>query len=304
MLATFSALTPIFLVIALGIGLRHWLARDVSFWRTVERLTYFVLFPSLLVHRLMTTDLPGNEVTSAILALVIPAVVMALVLIALRTRLAMKGPDFPSFLMGSIRFNSYAGLAAAYALYGADGLALFALLLAVYIPTVNVISTGVLARYAGQDAAPLASVLRAVITNPIIVACVGGISLNLFGLRLPLVLDNTLAILGDAALGFGLISVGAALHLESLRLGRRIITGASVIKLLLLPVLSAVLCTLFGVEGYAQGVVVLFAALPCSPAAYVLARQLGGNAELMAGIITGTTAAAILTMPVMLAILA
>ncbi len=49
MIAIFTALMPIFLVIALGIGLRRWLAPDVTFWRTVERITYFVLFPSLLV---------------------------------------------------------------------------------------------------------------------------------------------------------------------------------------------------------------------------------------------------------------
>ncbi|MBT5433568.1 MAG: AEC family transporter [Alphaproteobacteria bacterium] len=303
MTATFMALTPIFLVIVMGIGLRRWLVPDLSFWRSVERLTYFVLFPSLLLHRLMTTQLPTGEVVSSIFALVLPAVAVAVLLLLLRPRLGMSGRDFPSFLMGSIRFNSYAGLAAASALYGDDGLALFALLLAIYVPTLNVISTGVLARYAGEVSTTPLAVMYAIVTNPIIIACIAGITFNLVGLRLPLVLDRTLAILGDAALGFGLISVGAALQVESLRLGGRTIAAASVIKLLVLPVLAAVLCVLFGVEGISRGIVVLFAALPCSPAAYVLARQMGGNAELMAGIITGTTAAAILTMPIIQALL-
>jgi predicted permease len=46
---------------------------------------------------------------------------------------------------------------------------------------------------------------------------------------------------------------------------------------------------------------VLFAACPISASSYVLARQLGGDATLLARLITITTIAA--TMPLMLALL-
>jgi malonate transporter and related proteins len=301
-LAMFTALMPIFLVIALGIGLRRWLAPDVTFWRTVERITYFVLFPSLLVHTLMTTSLPDGEVLTSLLSLLLPAIAVTLLVLALRKALGLNGKDFPSFLMGAIRFNSYAGMAAAYALYGDDGLALFALLLAAYIPTVNVISTAALARYASPTGASIPAVLQAIATNPVVVACVIGLSMNLLEIRLPLVLDRTLAILGAAALGFGLISVGAALHLQSMRSDKRTIALASLLKLFVLPFFAWVFCSMLGVDGYAKSIVVLFAALPCSPAAYVLARQMGGNAELMAGIISAGTAGAILSIPIVLAL--
>lgn len=302
MIAIFTALMPIFLVIALGIGLRRWLAPDVTFWRTVERITYFVLFPSLLVHTLMTTSLPDGEVLTSLLSLLLPAVAVTLLVLTLRKPLGLNGKDFPSFLMGAIRFNSYAGLAAAYALYGDDGLALFALLLAAYIPTVNVISTAALARYASPTGTSISSVLRAIATNPVVLACIIGLSMNLLEIQLPLVLDRTLAILGAAALGFGLISVGAALHLQSMRSDKRTLALASLLKLFVLPFVAWVFCSMLGVDGYAKSIVVLFAALPCSPAAYVLARQMGGNAELMAGIISTGTAGAILSIPIMLAL--
>ena len=302
MLAIFTALMPIFLVIALGIGLRRWLAPDVTFWRTVERITYFVLFPSLLVHTLMTTSLPDGEVLTSLLSLLLPAVAVTMLLLILRRPLGLNGKDFPSFLMGAIRFNSYAGLAAAYALFGDDGLALFALLLAAYIPTVNIISTVALARFASPTGTSIPAVLRAIATNPVVLACVFGLSMNLLELRLPLVLDRTLGILGAAALGFGLISVGAALHLQSMRSDKKAIALASLLKLFVLPFVAWAFCSMLGVEGYARSIVVLFAALPCSPAAYVLARQMGGNAELMAGIISAGTAGAILSMPIVLAL--
>jgi malonate transporter len=48
---------------------------------------------------------------------------------------------------------------------------------------------------------------------------------------------------------------------------------------------------------------VLFTAAPISASSYVLARQLGGDAPLMAGLITITTICAAITMPAVLALL-
>ena len=72
---------------------------------------------------------------------------------------------------------------------------------------------------------------------------------------------------------------------------------ASGLKLLVVPALTAGVCAVFGVDGAARSVAVLFAALPTAPAAYALARQLGGDAELMAAILTVQTLLAALTLP-------
>ena len=48
-------------------------------------------------------------------------------------------------------------------------------------------------------------------------------------------------------------------------------------------------------------VAVLYNGLPTSASSYVLARQMGGDGKLMAGIITATTLAAALTLPVLVA---
>jgi predicted permease len=47
----------------------------------------------------------------------------------------------------------------------------------------------------------------------------------------------------------------------------------------------------------------VFNGSPTSAASYILARQLGGDAPLMAGIITVQTALAMITLPVLLTIL-
>lgn len=302
MAGTFAALAPIFIVIGLGVWIRHWLKADDGFWRLLEKLTYFILFPALLVHRLGTTVLPESGLVAAMAALLLPSLVVTVVGLVLRRPLGMNGTDFATGTMGAIRFNTYAGLAGAVALYGQEGLAIFALLLAGYIPTVNIISALLLGRFAQANAASPRALLRAVATNPLVVACIVGILINLSHVPVPAFAERTLAILGNAALGAGLVSVGAALRIESLVADRRGIAVATIVKLIALPAIAAGFCHLFGVGDLERAVVVLFAALPSSPAAYVLARQMGGNAPMMAGIITVSTPAAMIVIPLVLAL--
>jgi predicted permease len=146
--------------------------------------------------------------------------------------------------------------------------------------------------------------MLAIVTNPLVLACALGIGLSLAGIALPAAASGTLDIMGKAALGLGLLCVGASLKWSSLVESRWPIGGAALVKLVGLPLLAGLACHMLGVGGVERSVVVLFAALPASPAAYVLARQMGGNAEMMAGIITATTPLAMVTIPVALALLA
>jgi hypothetical protein len=301
---TFTALAPIFLVIALGIGARRWPVNSETFWSGAERLTYFVLFPALLVARLSANPIPTAGVVPAIAALIGPVLVLSALLPLAMPLLRMSGADFATFLMASIRFNTYAGLAASVALFGARGLAVFAILLAIYIPIVNVISCLALGRWASPAATTPRYLMLAIVTNPLVLACALGIGLNLAGIVLPAAASGTLDIMGKAALGLGLLCVGASLRWRSLVESRWPIGGAALVKLVGLPLLAGLACHVLGVGGVERSVVVLFAALPASPAAYVLARQMGGNAEMMAGIITATTPLAMVTIPVALALLA
>ena len=112
-----------------------------------------------------------------------------------------------------------------------------------------------------------------------------------------------LEILGSAALTLGLLCVGAGL--EPGRLGRNppALVAANMLKLVVMPVATWGFCRLLGVEDVTAATAVLFTAAPVSASSYVLARQLGGDAPLMAALITVSTIVAALTMPLALAML-
>jgi predicted permease len=172
----------------------------------------------------------------------------------------------------------------------------------VVVTLVNLLCVIVLVTHRGR-ALRWRDLLASVAANPLIVACVTGFALNTMGVGLFPLARSVLDILGSAALTLGLLCVGAGL--DPARLGRNppVLVAASMLKLVVMPLTTWLFCRLFGVEGVTAATAVLFAAAPISVSAYVLARQLGGDAPLMAGLITITTVGAVVTMPVVLALL-
>ncbi len=293
-----GALGPIFLLILLGLGLRRLGFPGDGFWPAAERLTYFLLFPALLVNRLAQARLEEYAVGPVAVVVVALLLGMTALVYALRPWLGVDGPAFSSVYQGAIRFNTYVGLAVALAVFHTEGGTVAALVMALMIPMINVLCVLVLSAHAGQTASA-ASVLRGLITNPLILACLVGIGLNLSGIGLPWGSAAVLDILARAALPLGLLAVGAGLRLAALsRPG--LLVAVSVLKLLVLPALAAVLCWLVQPGQMETAVLLTFAALPGASTAYILARQLGGDAPLMAAIVTVEIGLALVTLPVVL----
>ena len=212
--------------------------------------------------------------------------------------LKLNGPDFTSFLQGSVRFNTFIGLALA-AVLPAPALTYAVLILAVMIPLVNVICVVVFALYTSATLS-VRSVIMQVVKNPLVVVSIVGIVFNLFGWVPPNLVMGIVDKLALMALPVGLLAVGAGLQLQALRGAGATFAWSSVVKLLVLPLLTWFMASGLGLDHSAQQILTLYAALPTAASAYILARQLGGNAELMAAIITGQTLLAMLSLPVVM----
>jgi malonate transporter and related proteins len=302
MIAIVSALLPVFLLIATGYVLKQSKFPGDEIWPPLERLVYFLLFPALLGSNLANADLEGFEVLPLAGVIVASLAIMALVTIGLRRRFG-QGPALTSVFQGTVRFNSYVGLAIAAELWGAAGNALGAVVVAIMVPMSNALCVFALARFTGLHPPGIKAVSLMMAKNPLIIACLAGFLLNYTGLGMPPVIGPVIEILARAALPIGILCVGAGLDLSVVRHAGKRVTEASLLRLLGMPLLMAGLCLLFGVSGLTAKVVILMGALPTASSSFILARQMGGDVALMAGIITVSTLAAMVTMPLLLPIL-
>nr|WP_255682238.1 AEC family transporter [Luteimonas sp. BDR2-5] len=136
--------------------------------------------------------------------------------------------------------------------------------------------------------------------NPIILATLAGGLVNGLGITVPAPLANGLDIVGGASLALGLVCVGGGLDFRWSSARPLALGATSALKLLALPLLAVLTCRLLGADDDVTRAACFYAALPTASNAYIMARQMGGDAPLMASLITLQTLLAVVTVPLAL----
>jgi len=300
MLATLNAVAPIFLTILIGYLLFRYRVVGEDIWSAIEHICFYLLFPFLLVRTLARADLGELPVFEFAMVVLFAPIGMAALLLAARPLLAayynLSGPTFTSIFQGATRFHGFMAIAVIGPLYGQAGLALAALAISVMVPLLNVISVVILTAYGSEGQAASARIMATRIAqNPLILACIVGLILNMTGL--PDFAFNTIEIIGDGGLGLALLAVGAGIRLDKALQSMTLVTVGVLIRLIGMPLIMMLLAWLVGLEGLPRTVAIIAAAVPTASTAYVMARKMGGDAELMANIVTFQVILAAVTLP-------
>ena len=301
MIDIFLSIAPIFLLLVLGYVLRRGGIPSVEFWNLNDRLVYWILFPALLFSNTSTFDLSGDLLSAFAVAIYCgfgSAVIFAL----LSSRLfRLDGPTASSVLQGSARHNSFIALAVAERLIGFDGLALATLVTALLIPVTNITVVTLMVtmiRGDGGRAAVLRAVLRDLARNPLLIAVGLGIGANLLDIAPIPVVSDMAKILGAAALPIMLLCVGANIRIRAMTSAGLPVLLSVVGKMVVFPAMILVAAQFVDLSDAALLVLILYGAVPTAASAYTLARQMGGNAPVMATIITLQTAISFVTLPI------
>src|ERR1700759_2359324 len=97
MAVVLAGLLPVFLLIVLGAVLKRTLMRLDTQWHGLERLTYFVLFPMLLIQTLVKADLSSVPIAGVGGALMLAALAVSLLCLALWPLFRRREIDGPAF---------------------------------------------------------------------------------------------------------------------------------------------------------------------------------------------------------------
>lgn len=302
MLDIFGAIAPVFLLILLGHVLRRSGIPSFEFWNMNDKLVYWVLFPALLFNKTATStlsaDLLGPFVGSILLSF---AVAIAFGLSCGRL-FRLDGPVAASLLQGAGRHNTFMALAISEGLLGASGLALAALATSALVLVTNIVVVMALVGlvHRAEKHSLGQAMLREVSRNPLLIAILLGLVVNLSGSGPIPVLHDATDILGRAALPVVLLCVGANIRVEGMRASLLPVALSGIGKFLVYPLTMAGFILFFDLQGPAALVAMVYGAVPTATSSYTLARQLGGDAPLMAAIITIQTGIALVSVPITL----
>jgi len=295
-------IAPIFVLIVLGHLLRQGGIPNTEFWNLNDRLVYWVLMPCLLFYKTSTIDLSFDLIGS--FAVVVLGAFFCSILFGLTVAKLMRMPGTvsSSVLQGAARHNTFIALAVAESVFGLNGLALAALVTALLIPVTNltIVPAMVVLLNDNQDESGggmLVHVLQDLGRNPLLIAVALGILVNLSDIGTIPVLHETTSIIGSAALPIVLMCVGANIRLRAMQASALPVLVSTIGKMVLFPAAIVVLAQLAGLSLMETYIAVIFGSVPTAASSYTLSRQMGGDAPLMAAIVTIQTCLSFVTVP-------
>ena len=289
---------PIAWILAVGFGLRRYIGVEEVVWRGLERISYLVLMPSLLAAVIIKA--PRLEIPWIALAgSMYGTFGLISITLVVGWKLGLFGSNYPSFTslyQGSVRFNTFISMALIVGL-NPTLLPHLGIAAAVFIIALNICC--VVLMTAGHSGPLSRRIVREILKNPLIMACVLGGFGRVIGIPYEFPITG-LDLVGQAALPMGVLCLGAGLQWNALRSGMGLALLAVIIQLLIKPFLFIGLAVWFGLSSEWLLVGLLLMCVSTAPSSFILARQLGGDAPLMAGIVAVQTVLAILSVPLVL----
>lgn len=302
------SILPVIALVALGHAARRWNLIALQNWPGIEQLGFRILFPAILLTSIYRSELTIGALGQYLLTLVIAFGTTGALALALRRPLRLNNPRTSSMFQGAMRFNSLLILAVAAQGLGPRALSDLAVAFAFLIPTFNIAAIISLTLFPPEDASRprttgpqvVGRIGAEVLRNPLVLSCVAGLALNLSGIQLAPWIIAPLDWLGQGALAVGLLTVGAGIQIRRLWQSDPAMWIGVAMRLLLCPALFLGVAVLMELPGGQLASGLLATAAPGAPVGYILARQMGGDAEFYADMFTWQTVLSALTLPLWL----
>jgi predicted permease len=287
-----NSLFPVFVLILFGTALKRWQLTDDVFLKMSDKLTYYIFFPLLLFWKIggaSTALFSSYGLYKAVICSVISVYVLSTLFIMIYRVPAFKAGTFSQ---SCYRFNSYIGVAIILNALGEEGIKQFGILIGMIIPIINVLCVSTLVWFSEKKILPakrLGQTLKALISNPLILACVSGIIYANIWQGFPVFIDGTLKLASYVALPLAMLSVGGALTLGTIKDHFKLSFISSIFKLILLPLIGYFFLVLFDVSDLGLKIGLIYFTLPTSPALYILSSQLNSDTQLASASIALST---------------
>lgn len=300
----FSVTGPIFVMVFIGIGLKVLRLIDDSFMDKASKLVFMVALPALMFMSVVKSDI-RTVFNPSLLGVSAAATVFIFVSLSLFAPFAVSNKqDRGVFVQGAFRSNlAIVGLAFCMNAYGEEGLARASIMMSILTLLYNVLSVYTLSASLGNDKTNISSILLSIAKNPLMVAIVLGLFVNLVGIPIHPIINKTGGYLAQMTLPLALLCIGGTLSFSEMRSSSMVATIAVAAKLIVTPAIIVYIAYLWGVSKIDLGVLFLMVSAPTAAVSYVMVQAMGGNAKLAANIVVVSTLASLFTVSIGLVLL-
>lgn len=291
-MSVLNAIFPIFVLLFLGSALKTLNIVNDTFIKTSDKLVYYIFFPAMLFWKIGSAAYEMDMAVDLCLAGILAVFIVYLISLVLIQTLPVQRFQAGAFSQACYRFNTYIGMAVVMTTLGETGIQYFGILIGFAIPVINILAVSTLIWYSGKKENIFATAVRlikALVANPLIIACGAGLTFSGYGLSFPQFIDNSFLLMTAVTMPLALMSIGGGLTLNGIRHNCLVSFTAAGLKIILLPVIGFLLLNIFSVTGIPFKAGMIFFCLPTSTAIYVLSAQLNSDTQLASAAIMIST---------------
>lgn len=297
LLFTLQIISPIFILILLGIFLRKTGLVNEIFVSQSSKFVFTISLPALIFLKIDTVTIGKAFDGKLILTSLILVFIFAMISWFISTIVTKTPQDKGVFIQGSFRSNfAIIGLAVIASLIGEDKLGKASLVLAFVMPLYNVLAVVALTvPFKNERNYNLSRLLKQIITNPLILAAIAAVPFSVFHINIGNIFTTTISYLAKIALPLALVSIGASLNIKRLKNASQLAFTAAGLKLILFPLIAVPIGLFLNFNSVEIVIIFVLFASPTAIVSFIMADAMGGNSKLASDIVAVSTLFSIIT---------
>jgi predicted permease len=285
-----------FLIIAVGLFCRKIGAVSYELAEKLNKLVFWIFTPVLLFNNIYVSGLSGTPVDPRLLVYIAAAILAVFgIAFGLTVWRVKENPKRGVMIQGIVRSNFVIlGLPIVLSVSGPEAAAVVSVAASVVVPMYSLLAVFALETLRGGKVS-MRKILLQVIKNPLMIGSLIGVFFMATGLRLPVFLGDAAGDMAAVAMPMGLFALGASIRGASMKNDLKLITVATVGRLIIVPLVVIPVGALLGFRGAALATCMAVFASPTAINSFTMAAQMGGDGDLAAGIVVSTSALSCVT---------
>lgn len=290
-----NVILPLFFTMSLGYIIKRIGMFNNITLKTMNSLTFKVFLPSLLFYNIYKTDLK-TVLNLKLMLFAVTCIISIFLLLCFLIPFIEKDNKNKAVLIQAIFRSNFVifGIPVTVSLFNQDATGVASMLIAVVIPTFNILSVIGFEIFRGSSI-NFKNIAKGVISNPLIIASAVGVSFLALNVQLPTAVDKTISDLSKIATPLAILLLGGSFEFKaSTKYLKQLVLGV-IGRLIIVPSIFLPIAISIGFRNVELACFLVAVASPTAVSSFTMAEQMDANSELAGQLVVFTSGLSVIT---------
>lgn len=285
-----NAIFPICLLIILGYIFKSLKLFNNNSLKEMNQFAFKILIPINLMENIINTDMRTAIDSKLIIFSIVMLHLIIIVAMLVVPKITIDTKKQGVIVQGLYRTNFVLlAIPICQSLCGTENIGVTAVLVSIIVPIINLLAVLVL-QYYGDTRTSFKQTILSVLKNPMLIASVIGIIIQMLHIPLPVFVSSTIAKISDVATPLALIVLGGTFEFSNIKQNIKEVSVVLIVKLIIIPMVALTFgIYVFQFRGIALASILVLSAGPVAVSSFPMAEAMGLDGKLAGEVVFTST---------------